>query len=163
MQYRRLLIIIIMLVLVAGCKTQDKPKALLRSTKADNYLKLTLGLPKQDYIVGKDYFAEAILINSLSRHCVDSITGNTADVFGVVALDKNNKPVLPNEHSRIYEYSRSSSGGHESIYVTTKIRFKEPGTYKVFCCLKGAIYRTRGGNIPLILETDPIEITVRGS
>jgi len=159
MQYLRLTaILIISLILAAGCKAQDQSQV-LRSTKDLSGLRITLELPKEKYVVGKEYIAEATLINS-GNGPIKNIT--KAELM-VVVYSKNGKAFSQDEQPAMVELNASSTPSKQSFSAKYLLKFKEPGTYEVDCYISsiaapGVDWRRHR---PIGLRPEPIRITVK--
>lgn len=171
---RLILVLLICTMVISGCANKrpesNSSKALksariTRSTTMNPQIELRFGIPYREYAVDKAYIVEALLTNRSIRAQVLETAGGSRELFDVVVVDKNNRPIVVDEQQ--VEGDSEGGPGHQSVAIKLQIKFKLPGEYKIYCRLKGAVLKITLGPTgrvttkPLNLKTEPISIKVR--
>jgi hypothetical protein len=158
------------LVLVAGCtantqSTQPKPvkeqPQMLRSAKSNKELKLSLELPKQQYIVGRGYSLKVMLTNLSNK----DIKLTSPNLIRVAIIDKGGNIVLPGYYGgKLADYTIKKGKSHSEV---VPFSIGSPGTYKILCNTNDGVHvKGHSGtewepHNPPRLELKPIIITVK--
>jgi len=146
----------------SSSKTQYSSTRFITDETHDLQVKLSLALPRQDYISGMDYYAEATVSNLSGR---DLLLGSTGGKLKIIVINDRNQVVWPKEPPPLPGSTVEALAKDQGNSIRALFRVEEPGTYRVLASLDCTLMREEGlaqyePVLPLTHKTEPIVISV---